>query len=69
MKHHCDGYFRELELENTNGNAFVSCIENDDGNFVVTNSEYSNVVQYCPYCGKRSKIFEPVLVTKYLEEE
>lgn len=36
------------------GTAVDCCVELEDGTFMVTNDEYSNRVNYCPFCGAKA---------------
>ncbi len=38
------------------GEAVVKCYESDDDNLYVSNGEYGNRVNYCPFCGYKTKI-------------
>lgn len=49
-KHNCSGEFEIKE----NGPAFDICLEDSIGRFWVTNYEYANQVNFCPYCGEKA---------------
>ncbi len=38
------------------GIAVSNCWEEEDGKLWVTNEEYSNTVNFCPFCGYKSKV-------------
>lgn len=37
------------------GSAVISCVEIGDGRLYVSNGEYGNRVNYCPFCGYKAK--------------
>ena len=38
------------------GSAITTCWEHEDGTLWVSNDEYSSTVNFCPYCGYKSKV-------------
>lgn len=60
--HRCEPGFDFSEGEmvfcsgGTNGAAITRCMDNGDGRLWVGNSEYSNQVNYCPFCGFRARV-------------
>ena len=36
------------------GHAVLWCAEDDDGHFWAENGEYSNQVNFCPFCGEKA---------------
>lgn len=53
-KHACDA-----DQFEHNG-VLEACFENEDGTFIVDiNGEYTDVVNFCPFCGKKAPVQEP----------
>lgn len=48
--HNCESYF----LEKSYGIAIYYCIEDLKGHFWVGNKEYTNQVNFCPFCGQKA---------------
>ena len=56
--HSCDYEMLDIEYKDFKklyGVAIFECFENGDGELIVTNDEYGNRVNYCPYCGYKAK--------------
>jgi hypothetical protein len=51
MKHKCEGTLPDGAY----GEAINSCSEDKDDKLWIDNGEYSSQVNYCPYCGYKSK--------------
>jgi hypothetical protein len=49
--HKCAGHFPSASY----GSAIDQCREFEDGTLWVDNDEYSNRVNFCPYCGYRAQ--------------
>ena len=60
-KHRCEIpnelYNKDIEGKYNNGNAVEYCYEDENDNLVASNGEYSNKVNFCPFCGYKSKKF------------
>ena len=50
MLHECKGSLPTSGY----GDALYECIENEVGEFWVSNGEYGSQVNYCPYCGAKA---------------
>lgn len=57
--HDCSVHDVEVEFEDYRilyGCAVTECIEYEDGKLYVSNGEYGNRVNYCPFCGYKAKV-------------
>lgn len=49
--HICFGFLPRVGMVRS----FIMCYEDDCGNLITRDNEYSNTVNYCPYCGLKAK--------------
>jgi len=55
MRHNCTPY-GDIFPHGDAGDAITACVDIDgDDNFWVCNDELETRINFCPYCGKRSK--------------
>lgn len=54
-KHNCS-ISTVKQVKGGHGHAIIECWEDDQGQFWVTNDEYANTVNYCPYCGAKAPV-------------
>ena len=59
MKHNCDYEYKGIPTE-AYGMAADLCTEDDNGKFWISNGEYCNQVNYCPFCGVKAPV--PVIL-------
>ncbi len=50
--HECKGCLKSY----TYGSAVIECQETSEGYLLASNGEYSNEVNYCPFCGFKAKL-------------
>lgn len=53
--HYCDISKQDTEITH-HGIAVFLCEETEDGRLWITNMEYGNGVNYCPFCGFKAKV-------------
>lgn len=45
------------------------CCEDEEGHLSVTNGEYGNYVNFCPFCGFKAKVQVPIPSDRDIERE